>query len=110
MLILNFREQGFFGRKDDSTIFAASIAETISFVKKAFKAKRSCKQEGLMNMKFRYKGRRREVGFRYDGRDRTFLVIFLALGILFFGVVVATAGGTLSGRGLLEAILDFVKS
>ena len=63
-----------------------------------------------MNMEFPYKGRRREVGFRYDGRDRTFLAIFIALGILFVGVVVATAGGTLNGRGSLEAILDFVKS
>jgi hypothetical protein len=79
-------------------------------VRKALKAKRSCKQEALMNMKFRYKGPRREVDFRIDGRDRAFLAIFLALGILLLGVVVATAGGTLNGRGLLEALLDFVKS
>ena len=63
-----------------------------------------------MNTEFHYKGPRREVGFRYDGRDWVFLAIFIALGILFFGVVVATAGGTLNGRGSLEAILDFVKS
>ena len=63
-----------------------------------------------MNMEFRYKDQRREMDFRYAGRDWAFLAIFLALGILIFGVVVTTAGGTLNGRGSLEAILDFVKS
>ena len=79
-------------------------------MRKAFKAKCSRKCEGLMNMEFRYKGRWREVDFRYDGGDRTFLAIFIVFGILFFGVAVDTAGGTLNGRGSLEAILDFVKS
>ena len=63
-----------------------------------------------MNRKFRYKGPRREVGLRYVGRDWAFLVIVIALEILFVGVVVATAGGTLNGQGLVEALLDFAKS
>ena len=63
-----------------------------------------------MNTEFRYKGPRREVGFRYSGRDWVFLSIFIALAILFLGVVVATAGGALNGRGLVEALLEFVKS
>ena len=79
-------------------------------MKKVFKAKCSCKREAFMNTEFHSKGPRREIGVRYAGRDPTFLTIFIVFGILFFGVVVATAGGTLSGRGLLEAILDFVKS
>jgi hypothetical protein len=79
-------------------------------VRKALKAKRSCKREVLMNTKFHYKGPRREVGFRYSGRDWVFLAIVIAFGILFLGVVVATASGTLNGRGLVEALLDFVKS
>ena len=62
-----------------------------------------------MYTEFRYKGPGREVGFRYVGRDRVFLAILIALGILFVGVVVATASGTLNGRGLGEALLDFVK-
>ena len=74
------------------------------------KAKRSFKQEALMNMKFRYKGPRREVDFRYDGRDRAFLVILIAFGIFLLGVIVATAGGASIGEGLVEALLDFVKS
>ena len=63
-----------------------------------------------MNMEFRYKGPRREMDFRYTVREWAFLAIFLALGKLFLGVVVATAGGTMNGRGSLEAILDFVRS
>jgi len=63
-----------------------------------------------MNTEFRYKGPRREVGFRYSGRDWVFLVIVFALGILFMGAFVATASGALSGRGLIEALLYFAKS
>ena len=62
-----------------------------------------------MHTEFHYKGPRREVGFRYDGRDRVLLAILIAIGILSLGVIVATAGGTLNGRGSLEAILEFVK-
>ena len=79
-------------------------------MRKALKAKRSCKQEVLMNTNFHYKGPRREVGFRYSGRDWTFLAIFIAFGIFVLGVIVATAGGALNGQGLVEALLDFVKS
>ena len=79
-------------------------------MKKAFNAKRSRKPEVLMNTEFRYKGPRREVGFRYVGRDRVFLAIFVVMGILFVGVVVAAADGTLNGRVSLEALLDVVKS
>jgi len=63
-----------------------------------------------MNTEFRYKGPRREVGFRYIGRDWVFLAILIALATLFLGAVVATASGALNGRGLGEALLDFVKS
>ena len=63
-----------------------------------------------MNMEFHYKDQRREMDFRYAVRNWAFLAIFIVFGILFFGVVVATAGGTLNGRGLVEALLDFVKS
>lgn len=63
-----------------------------------------------MNTEFHYKGPRREVGFRYSGCDWVFLAMLIALVILFLGVVVATAGGTLNGQGLVEALLDFVKS
>lgn len=59
-----------------------------------------------MNTEFRYKGPRREVGFRYVGRDWVLLAILIILGILFLGVIVATVGGALNGQGLL----DFVKS
>ena len=79
-------------------------------MRKALKAKRSCNLEVLMNTEFHYKGPRREVGFRYSGRDWAFLAIFIVLGILFVGVVVATASGTLNGRGLVEVLLVFVKS
>ena len=79
-------------------------------MRKALKAKRSCKPEVLMNTEFHYKGPRREVGFRYSGRDWVFLAILIALGILFLGVIVATASGTLNGWGLVDALLDFVKS
>ena len=63
-----------------------------------------------MNMKFRYRGPRREVVFRYSERDWVFLSTFIALGILFAGAFVATASGTLNGREFVEALLDFVKS
>ena len=63
-----------------------------------------------MHTEFHYKGPRREVGFRYDGRDRVLLAILIAIGILSLGVIVATAGKALNGQGLVEALLDFVKS
>jgi len=59
-----------------------------------------------MNTEFHYKGPRREVGFRYVGRDWVFLAIVISLGIFFLGVVAATADGALNGQWLL----DFVKS
>jgi hypothetical protein len=68
------------------------------------------KPEVLMNMEIHYKGRRREVGIRCCGRDWAFLAMFIAFGIFFLGLVVATASGTLNGRGLGEVLLDFVKS
>jgi hypothetical protein len=79
-------------------------------VRKTLKAKRSRKPEVLMNTEFRYKGPRREVGFLYVGRDWVFLAIVIAFGIFFLGMIVATAGGALNGQGLVEALLDFVKS
>lgn len=63
-----------------------------------------------MNTEFHYKGPRREVGFRYSGRDWAFLAILFAFEIFLFGVIVATAGGDLNRPGLVEALLDFVKS
>ena len=76
---------------DDSTIFAGSLAEGISFVRKKSKAKRSCKQQVMVNTEFRFKGPRREMVFRYAGRERAYLVtvIVLGLAVLLVAVVVA---------------------
>jgi hypothetical protein len=63
-----------------------------------------------MNTEFHYKGPRREVDFKYSGRDLVFLAILISLGIFFVSIVVAKAGGALNGRGFVEALLDFVKS
>ena len=60
-------------------------------MKKVFKAKRSCKQEAVMNTEFRYKGPRRELVYRYIGRERAYLATVVVLGIvvLLVGVIVA---------------------
>ena len=44
-----------------------------------------------MNAEFRYKGPRREMGFRYVGRERAYLATVVVLGIvvLLVGVIVA---------------------
>ena len=51
-------------------------------MRKQFKAERSCKQEVLMNAEFRYKGPRREMGFRYVGRERAYLGTVIVFGIV----------------------------
>ena len=68
-----------------------SFAERISYVKKTLKAKRSCRQEAVMNTEFRYKGPRRELVYRYVGRERAYLATVAVLGIvvLLVGVIVA---------------------
>ena len=68
-----------------------SFAERISNVKKVFKAIRSCKQEAVINTEFRYKGPRRELVYRYVGRERAYLTTVVVLGIvvLLVGVFVA---------------------
>ena len=83
--------RGFFSGIDDSTIFTVSLAEGVWFVKKHRKAKRSCKQEDLMNAEFRYKGPRREMGFRYTGRERAYLATVVVLGIVVLLVAVIVA-------------------
>jgi hypothetical protein len=44
-----------------------------------------------MNAEFRYKGPRREMGFRYAGRERAYLATVVVLGIVVFlaGLIVA---------------------
>jgi len=74
---------------DDSTIFATSTGERNAFVRKAFKAKRSYKRGVLMNTEFRYKGPRREVDFRYVGREWAFLVVVIVLAGAILGVILA---------------------
>ena len=90
-LCVRKRKEGVGSDFDDSTIFTALLAERISFVRKQSKAKRSCKQEVLMNAEFRYKGPRRELGFRYTGRERAYLVTVVVLGIVVLLVAVVVA-------------------
>ena len=63
-----------------------------------------------MNTEFHYKGPRRAVDFQYAGRDWVFLWIFITFGIFFLGLIVVTASGTLDVQGLVDALLDSVKS
>src|SRR3990172_1404873 len=49
------------------------MVERITFVQKAPKAKRSCRQEVLMNAENRYKGPRGEICLRYVKRETSFL-------------------------------------
>jgi hypothetical protein len=46
------------------------------------------------------------VDFTYSGRDWIFFTIFIALAVL----ILFATGGSLNGRGLVEASLEFVKS
>ena len=88
--ILNLsRERG--SDFDDSTFFAASMAERISLVRKQSKGNRYCKQELLMNTEFRFKGPRREMVFRYIGREWAYLVTIVVLGIAVLLVAVIVA-------------------
>ena len=58
-------------------------------MKKVFKAKRSRKQAAVMNTEIRYKGPRRELVYRYVGRERAYLATVVVLGIvvLLVGVI-----------------------
>lgn len=90
---------------DDSTIFAVSIGEWNSLVKKLFKANRSYKKGGVMNTEFRYKGPRRELGFGYVGREWGFLAILVLLGMLFVGAIADKVSVTFFIRSFLEILM-----
>ena len=49
---------------------------------KQSKAKRSCKQEVLVNSEFRFKGPRREIVIRFTERERAYLVTVVVLEIV----------------------------
>ena len=78
-------------------------------MKKLFKANRSYKKGGVMNTEFRYKGPRREVGFRYVGREWGFLAILILLEMLFVGVIVEKASVTSVVRSLLEILMAIAR-
>ena len=75
----------------DSTIFAASFAERISFVKKAIIDKRSRKQEVLMRAEIRFNRRKKEVMIRLVRCDGAFRTIFVTLRRAFFLAAVIAA-------------------
>jgi hypothetical protein len=58
-----------------------------------------------MNTEFRYKGPRREAGFRYVGSEWGFLAILIPLEMLFVGVIADKASVTSLIRSLLEILM-----